>query len=142
MEMLISAIKFASEKHKEQVDKSNKPYIFHPLSVMLDERLPSEDYWCTAVLHDVIEDTDATADDLYHIGMTKEIVDAVVLLTKTKEIKYEDYLKKVKDNKIALAVKLADIANNTKESRLKELPKSLQEYLRAKYSNALKILAD
>ena len=81
--MLESAIATAAKAHEGQTDKAGKPYILHPLRVMLNVKggIPEQ---CAAVLHDVIEDTDITAEALLELGFSKEVVDAVVLLTRRR----------------------------------------------------------
>ena len=90
--MLESAIATAAKAHEGQTDKAGKPYILHPLRVMLNVKgcIPEQ---CAAVLHDVIEDTDITAEALLELGFSKEVVDAVVLLTRSKDEDYMEYVK-------------------------------------------------
>ena len=91
-----------------------------------------------AILHDTIEDTDVTADYLLERGIPKELVDAVVLLTKPKDEEYESYLRRVKENPMAKAVKLADLKHNTSPERAS----GLNEKRRAKYELAKKIMME
>lgn len=107
--MLESAIATAAKAHEGQTDKAGKPYILHPLRVMLNVKggIPEQ---CAAVLHDVIEDTDITSDTLLKLGLFKGSGDAVVLLTRSKDEDYMEYVKRLKANPIARAVKLADLA--------------------------------
>ena len=133
--MLESAIATAAKAHKGQTDKAGKPYILHPLRVMLNVKggIPEQ---CAAVLHDVIEDTDITSDTLLKLGFSKEVVDAVVLLTRSKDEDYMEYVKRLKANPIARAVKLADLADNMDMSRIpnpteKDLAR-LEKYKKAK----------
>ena len=133
--MLESAIATAAKAHAGQTDKAGKPYILHPLRVMLNVKgcIPEQ---CAAVLHDVIEDTDITAEALLELGFSKEVVDAVVLLTRSKDEDYMEYVKRLKANPIARAVKLADLADNMDMSRIpnpteKDLAR-LEKYKKAK----------
>lgn len=105
----------AYNAHAGQTDPCGIPYIFHPYH--LAEQMDSEAAVCTALLHDVLEDTTVTEDELRQ-QFGSEITDAVVLLTYRDEDIYEDYLKRIKESPIALAVKKADLAHNTDESRL------------------------
>lgn len=116
--MLASAIKLCYEAHKNQVDKGGSPYYLHPIYVALN--MESEEQKIVALLHDVIEDTEITIDDLRKKGFSEKIIEAVDAITKKGE-SYEEYLKKVKDNELAKAVKIEDIKNNMDVSRLKEI---------------------
>lgn len=116
--MLASAIKLCYEAHKNQVDKGGSPYYLHPIYVALN--MESEEQKIVALLHDVIEDTEITIGDLKKKGFSEKIIEAVDAITKKGE-SYEEYLKKVKDNELAKAVKIEDIKNNMDVSRLKEI---------------------
>ena len=131
------AMKLCFEKHKNQIDKSGMPYVFHPFH--LAESMKDEYTTCVALLHDTIEDTDMTADELMADGFPKEVVEAVTLLTHSKSEPYLDYVKRVKVNNIARYVKIADLMHNADLSRLDTItPKDLERV--AKYQEALKIL--
>lgn len=133
------AIQVAYKAHSGQTDPCGIPYIFHPYH--LAEQMDSETAVCAALLHDVLEDTTVSEDELRQ-QFGDEITDAVVLLTHRDEDIYEDYLKRIKENPIALAVKKADLAHNTDESRLcgVEIPAERLERWRTKYANAHRIL--
>lgn len=118
-EQLQFALELAIEKHKNQKDKSGKPYILHPLHVM--ETVKSDDAKIVAILHDIIEDTDVTEEDLLNAGLSKHIVDAIVMLTRTDDIDYMDYVKKVSSNPLAKEVKLADLQHNMDLRRISTL---------------------
>ncbi|MCI6738400.1 MAG: HD domain-containing protein [Intestinibacter sp.] len=118
-EQLQFALELAIEKHKNQKDKSGKPYILHPLHVM--ETVKSDDAKIVAILHDIIEDTDVTEKDLLNAGLSKHIVDAIVMLTRTDDIDYMDYVKKVSSNPLAKEVKLADLQHNMDLRRISTL---------------------
>ena len=128
-------LKIAQDAHDDQYDKAGKDYILHPLKVsdlvlnpkndqLKDEvRLLTEEEkeicQCIAILHDVLEDSDYTYNDLLIKHQIPQVIcDSVKLLTKDKHIKYDDYLKKLKSNKYARLVKLADLTHNTDLSRL------------------------
>ena len=138
--MLESAIATAAKAHEGQTDKAGKPYILHPLRVMLNVKggIPEK---CTAVLHDVIEDTDITSDTLLKLGFSKEVVDAVVLLTRSKDEDYMEYVKRLKANPIARAVKLADLADNMDMSRIPN-PTEKDFARLEKYKKAKSLLLD
>jgi (p)ppGpp synthase/HD superfamily hydrolase len=109
-ELYERALSFASLKHAGQLRKDGKPYITHPEKVAGDFDYSAEKV--VAILHDVLEDTDATEDELRAIGCTEEIIAALKLLTHQKGVKYMDYVKAAAENPIARAVKLADLRHN------------------------------
>ena len=113
------ALELAVEKHKNQTDKAGNPYILHPLHVM--ENVNSKEGKIIAILHDIIEDTDVTEDYLLKIGLSKRIVDAVVALTRSKDIDYQEYIKNLGSNPLAKEVKLADLEHNMDLKRLPTL---------------------
>ncbi len=125
------------EAHKKQKDKSGMPYVFHPFH--LAEQMQTEETTVVALLHDVIEDTNLTFDDLRKEGFSEPIIEAIGLLTHEKGVDYKAYVKKIKENPIARAVKLADLKHNSDLSRLNEIT---DEALgrRKKYLEALEIL--
>lgn len=113
------ALELAVEKHKNQTDKAGNPYILHPLHVM--ENVNSKEGKIVAILHDIIEDTDVTEDYLLKIRLSKRIVDAVVALTRSKDMDYQEYIKKLGSNPLAKEVKLADLEHNMDLKRLPTL---------------------
>src|SRR5574343_649748 len=117
--ILQSAIEFAVVKHSSQFDKGGNPYILHPLKVMHYLKTDDQELQAIAVLHDVVEDCDVTYDDLYNIGMTERVVNAVRALTKIKGQSRKEYLEAIKENKDASLVKLQDLRHNTDIRRLK-----------------------
>jgi len=135
---LDDAIQVARQAHEGQLDKSGRPYIAHPLRVMGAVRDPHERM--TAVLHDVVEDTGVTLEDLAAAGCPAEVVDAVAAISKKPGEDADAYLARVAANPIALAVKRADIADNMSPERLSRLDEETQERLRAKYQAALRVL--
>lgn len=125
------------EAHKKQVDKSGIPYVFHPFH--LAEQMTTEETIIVALLHDVVEDSDITFEDLAK-DFDKPIIDAIKLLThKDKSVKYEDYVRKIKENPIAKAVKLADLMHNSDITRLDVVTQKDLER-RKKYLDAIKLL--
>ena len=95
-----------------------------------------------AVLHDVVEDTPVTLDDLRDAGAPTRVVDAVALLTHDKATERADYLRRIRTNPDALAVKLADNADNRDPERLARLDPETAERLRAKYEADRHILLE
>ena len=131
-----TALLIAAEAHQGQVDKNNMPYILHPIAVA--SKVDTLELKTIAILHDTIEDTSVTADDLLKKGVPKEIVEAVVLLSKPGDEEYESYLRRVKENPLAKTVKLADLAHNTDPERAS----GLNEARRKKYELAKMVLAE
>ena len=110
------AMKIAFEAHKEQIDKSGMPYIYHPIH--LAEQMVDEATTCVALLHDVVEDTETTFEALEREGFTAEIIEALKLLTHNDAVPYMEYVVAIKNNPIAKTVKLADLAHNSDLTRL------------------------
>ncbi len=133
------AMKISFDGHRDQVDKTGLPYVFHPFH--LAECMNDEAAVVVALLHDVIEDTDMTAERLLEVGISKECVDAISLMTHAPEVPYMDYVKEIKKNPIARAVKIADLRHNSDMTRLDVI----DEYAikRAeKYKAALELLLE
>ena len=131
------AMKLCYEAHKDQVDKSGLPYVFHPAHVA--EQMTDEATTIVALLHDVVEDTDYTLEDLAAEGFGKEILEAVALMTHEDDVPYLDYVAKLKDNPIARAVKLADLAHNSDLSRIGEVDEETKQRLE-KYKKVTTLL--
>jgi GTP diphosphokinase / guanosine-3',5'-bis(diphosphate) 3'-diphosphatase len=130
MSTLERAIEIAARAHAGQVDKGGQPYILHPIRVMLSVKSESERI--AAVLHDVVEDSEITLDDLRSEGFSDEIVEAVDVLTEREGETKMDKAVRASKNSIAKAVKLADLADNMNQSRISQLTEKdrnrLQEY--------------
>lgn len=109
------AMKLCFDAHKDQKDKTGLPYVFHPLH--LAEQMTDEYSTAAALLHDVVEDTDYTLDDLKRMGYPDEVLQALRLLTHDDRSDYFDYVARIKPNPIARAVKLADLRHNSDMSR-------------------------
>ena len=110
------ALKLCFEAHKNQVDKSGMPYVFHPFH--LAEQMETEETTIVALLHDVVEDTDYTLENLREMEFGETVVKALSLLTHDDAVEYMDYVRAIKENPIAKAVKLADLRHNSDLSRL------------------------
>ncbi len=131
------ALKLCFKAHKRQVDKSGIPYVFHPFH--LAEQMETEETTTVALLHDLVEDTRYTIKYLTKKGFPETVTDAIKLLTHEKGVDYMDYVKKIKSNPIARAVKIADLKHNSDLTRLDEItPKALKR--REKYLEALELL--
>ena len=134
---VIKAYFLARKVHKGQKDKSGKAYINHPLTVCKKVKGKVEKQ--VALLHDVIEDTFVTAEYLKEKGFSDAVVVAVTLLTKVEGEDYFEYLKRIKENPVARAVKIADLEHNSDLTRLKVVTdKDLARV--EKYKKALEFL--
>lgn len=133
------ALKIAMDAHAGQTDKGGKPYILHPLTVAVQSR--SYDEFVTALLHDVLEDSSYTAEDLRAAGIPENIIRALELLTHRKDEPYLDYVRRVGTDPLARAVKLADLRHNSDLSRLPTITDADRERLK-KYQAAMEILAE
>ena len=132
------AINIAYNAHMGQIDKFGIPYIFHPMH--LAEQMDSEEECIVAILHDVVEDTEITFDQLEE-DFSETVIEALKLLTHDKSVPYNDYIKNLKNNHIAKKVKLADLKHNSDTSRLEHITQ--KDIIRLKkYKNALKILLE
>ena len=129
------------EAHKEQKDKSGMPYILHPIH--LAEQMDDEISCTVALLHDIIEDTNVTVEDLEK-DFPSEVVEAVKLLTHTDNVDYQLYLEKIKNNPVAKKVKLEDIKHNSDETRCNgtDIPHEQLCRWRKKYAKARALLLE
>lgn len=138
MTQLERAIAIALDVHRGQTDRQGRPYILHPLHVML--QMDSESEMVAAVLHDVVEDSEMTLDDLSAEGFSTEVLNAVDLLTHDKTtMAYEDYVQRLKPDPIARKIKLADLRHNMDIRRIKKMSPHDQARLE-KYHRAWRIL--
>lgn len=110
------AISICFEAHKNQHDKTGLPYVLHPFH--LAEQMTDEITTVVALLHDVVEDTAITFEDLAAAGIPAEALDALRLLTHDPAVPYMDYVAAIKPHPIAKAVKLADLTHNSDMTRL------------------------
>ena len=113
------AIKLIFEKHNGQFDKSGLPYVHHPLHVA--EQMDDENTTVAALLHDVVEDTDTSFEELEDMGFSDEVISALRLLTHDPNENYFDYVKGVGKNEIARKVKIKDLEHNMDLSRLDQI---------------------
>lgn len=138
-DMTKRALKLCFEAHKEQLDKSGMPYVFHPFH--LAEQMPDEDCTVVALLHDVMEDTEYGIEDLQSLGFSKAVLTALMLMTHDEDTPYLDYVARLKSNRIARTVKLADLKHNSDLSRLSVVTdKDLQRV--EKYKKAIHLLEE
>ena len=135
--LLDLAIKVATEAHQGQIDKGGKPYIYHLQAVAAS--VSNTEHIIVAYLHDVCEDTPITLDDLRDMGFTYRIVNSIRLLTKTDVLTYEEYLRRLRMDSAARAVKIADMKHNMDLTRIPNPGK--KDYDRVeKYKKALAFL--
>ena len=132
------AINIAYNAHMGQIDKFGIPYIFHPMH--LAEQMDTEEECIVAILHDVVEDTEITFNQLEE-DFSGRVIEALKLLTHDKSVPYDDYIINLKDNPIAKKVKLADLKHNSDSSRLEHITAKDINRLE-KYKNALNILLE
>ena len=135
--LTIEAIKIAYNAHHGQVDKGGMPYVLHP--VHLAEQMEDEYSTCVALLHDVVEDTGVTLEELEKI-FPQPVIDAVALMTHPRGEPYLEYVARLKENPIAKAVKLADIAHNRDQSRVPDMSEEHRAYFQEKYRAAYELL--
>ena len=135
------AMKIAYAAHHGQYDYNGIPYIFHPIH--LAERMDDEIACCAALLHDTVEDTDLTIEDLEK-EFPAEVTEVIRLLTHTDDTPYYDYVRKIAKNPIAKKVKLADLAHNSDQTRCVgcDISPEKLEHWREKYEKATKILTE
>ena len=131
------AIELAKQHHKGQTDKAGKPYIEHPLRVM--NQMKSEEEKIVAVLHDIVEDTDISLNDLRNEGFSEEVVSAVECLTKQDGENYDSYIERISFNPLAVKIKLSDLEDNRDLIQLPQVTDKDLERLE-KYDNALEKL--
>ena len=139
-EMTKKAMRIAFDAHKEQTDKTGMPYIFHPFH--LAAQMDTEEEIIVALLHDVIEDSDTTLDELRSCGFSEQVISALSVLTHTNDVPYSRYILTIKysSNPIAVKVKLADLRHNSDETRLDTVDEKARERIR-KYNKAIGVLS-
>ena len=139
--MTNKAMQIAYAAHHGQTDYSGIPYIFHPFH--LAEQMDDEYSCCVALLHDTVEDTDVTIEDLCK-EFPCEVTDAIKLMTHSDGTDYFEYVRAIKDNPIAKKVKLADLAHNSDQSRCIgcDIPAERLLAWEEKYTKAKQILTE
>ncbi|HAJ97014.1 MAG TPA: GTP pyrophosphokinase [Ruminococcus sp.] len=130
------AMLIAYEAHNGQFDKSGYPYIHHPMH--LAEQMHTEYETITALLHDVVEDTPVTLQELRNEGFPETVMQALQLLSHEDGVPYFDYIRNMRENETALKVKRADLMHNMDETRLPESKRSPERM--SKYAEALKMV--
>ena len=135
--MTKKALKLCFSAHKDQVDKSGLPYVFHPFH--LAEQMEDEDTTIVALLHDVVEDTEVTLTDLAEMGFSQQVIGAIQAMTHPEGVPYMEYVSKIRKNPIARRVKLADLRHNSDLSRLDQVDEAALARVR-KYQAAMELL--
>ena len=138
-ELTKKAMKLSFEAHKDQVDKGGMPYIYHPFH--LAEQMNTEETVIVALLHDVVEDTAYTLQDIASMGFPQSVIEALKLLTHEKSTPYMDYIIRIKENPIAAAVKAADLRHNSDISRLAVVDDKAVKRIQ-KYKDAIALLSN
>ena len=131
------ALEIAFDAHKDQVDKAGLPYIYHPF--YLATQMETEDSIIVALLHDVVEDSHYTFEEIESYAFSASIMAALRLLTHEDSEDYIAYIHRVKENELARIVKLADLKHNSDESRLNRVDDKTRERLN-RYAKSIKIL--
>jgi hypothetical protein len=137
MSTLERALLLATGAHADQVDKGGEPYILHPLRVML--RLRTAEERIVALLHDVVEDTEWTLEDLAREGFSETVLRAIDAVTRRPEEDYEQFVRRAGVDPIGRRVKLADLRDNADLSRIPQPSERDLERV-AKYERAIAIL--
>ena len=119
MNLIEKSLDIALRVHTGQKDRSGKTYILHPLRLM--NRMESDEEMAVALLHDVLEDSEMTEQDLLNEGIPTNVVDAVKCLTRGSGEDYDDFISRVSGNDLALKIKIVDIEDNINILRLKTL---------------------
>ena len=135
--MIEKALQIAIKAHKGQTDVGGKPYILHVLRVM--NSVDKDEEKITAILHDVVEDTDWTFNKLKKEGFSNKIIEAIDSVTKRKGEEYFTFVNRSKNNVIGRVVKIADIKDNANIKRI-DNPKKKDFERVERYKKALKIL--
>ena len=133
------AMAICYKAHFNQTDKGGMPYVFHPYH--LAEQMDTEDTICAALLHDVLEDTDLTVEELRQEGIDEPVAEALELLCRRPNLSYFQYIQSLAANPIAREVKIADLKHNMDLTRLHQ-PDAEDLKRVKKYREALKILED
>ncbi len=142
MATIETALQMAAKAHAGQKDKDGQPYILHPLRVM--HAVKGLEAQIVAILHDVVEDTSVTMEDLQAAGFSQTILNGVRCVTHGKDESYADYVVRCKADPIGRQVKLADLEDNARLPRLLLRPDRLEGDLKRmrKYTLAYKFLTD
>ncbi len=135
--MLSKAIEIAANALKDIQDDKGFPYIDHAMRVM--DKMDTEEEKIAAILHDVLEDTEMSIQDLKQEGFSREVLETVAMLTKRKDMTYFDYIDDILCSDLAAKIKIAEIEDNKDIKRVQKM--SFQTYtLDQRAAKALLIL--
>ena len=119
MNIIEKSLEIALMAYAGQKDKADKTYILHPIRLM--NQMETEEEMAVALLHDVIEDSEFTEEDLLNEGIPPRVVDAVICLSKLDGENYNDFINRVVENDLASKIKIVDIEDNINILRLNKL---------------------
>lgn len=131
------AMEICYRAHAGQLDKGGMPYVFHPIHVA--EQMEDEYSTCVALLHDTVEDGGIELSELYEADFPEEVVRTVDILTRREDEPYMEYIQRLKENSLAVKVKVADLNHNSDMSRLNIITKWDMER-KEKYEKAIAML--
>ena len=137
-ELTKKAMKIAYDAHQGQLDKGGLPYVFHPWH--LAEQMDDEISTVAALLHDVVEDTDWTLEQLAAEGFPQEVLEVLELLTHPKGQPYMEYIARLQHHPVAVKIKLADLRHNSDFTRLSASTAEQRARLERKYAPAFALL--
>ena len=138
--LIYKALNIAYTAHQGQFDKNGVPYIYHP--AFLASQMDTEEEIITALLHDIIEDTPVTFEELKQEGFTLSVLDALRLLTHDDDSEYMDYVRRIKQNPLAAKIKLADLCHNSNPTRNASLSNEDVARYNKKYAAAITLLEE
>ncbi|MGX8680578.1 MAG: HD domain-containing protein [bacterium] len=137
--MTKKAMKLMCKAHRNQLDKTGLPYILHPWHVA--EMMKDEKTTIIALLHDVVEDTGYSLEDIQSLGFDEDIIEALSLMTHDPRESYEAYIQRLGSNPLARVVKMADLSHNMQIERLDAITPYVQKRQK-KYQSAYQYLLD
>ncbi len=133
------ALQIAIKAHEHQKDRYGQPYIFHPMRLMIQMDTPEEKI--AAILHDTVEDSDITLQDLANKGFSATVLQTVDHLTRRKEETYSEYINRLKDHAMARKIKIADLEDNMDLRRLTKFDDKSRQRLERYHEAWLKLKA-
>lgn len=138
-DLIVKALNLSYQVHKNRIDKDGIPHIFH-LYHLAEQMNNDEGLICVSLLHDVLEYGDLSIRELINNGFSSAIIEAISLLNPSCEDFYFHYLDKIKNNTLALTVKIADIEHNIDVQKSEEVANKEQSLLFLKYQQDLRYL--
>lgn len=139
--LLDKAISIAVAAHYGQKSKDGLPYIMHPLHLMMQLDTEDQELAMIAVMHDVIEDSDFSFDDLKKAGFSRRVVKAIDRLTHREEDLYSEYIERIKESEDAVKIKLLDLKHNMDVSRLRFISDKDSKRLKKYHSAYAELMA-